>query len=98
MWFLDATTSRKKSLDELNKNIINIKTLNESEKSKLLRIQGDIANKQEILNKTNQSNSELNKEKVDSNFAFQNWQSSYNQFISLQQETINKKEIELKLS
>ena len=90
----ESETSRKKSLDELNKNIINIKTLNESEKSKLLEIQDDIANKQDILNKTNQSNAALSKEKVDSNFAFQNWQSSYNQFVSLQQETINKREIE----
>ena len=90
----ESEFSRQKSIDEI---ILNITSLNEDQENEGLRIKGlnnVIQEKKiELNNMTNQVNL-LNKEKSASNFALQNWQTSFNDFISSQSETKNKQEIE----
>ena len=90
----ESEFSRQKSIDEI---ILNITSLNEDQENEGLRIKGlnnVIQEKKiELNNMTNQLNL-LNKEKSASNFALQNWQTSFNDFISSQSETKNKQEIE----
>jgi chromosome segregation protein len=90
----ESEFSRQKSIDEI---ILNITSLKEDQENEGLRIKGlnnVIQEKKiELNNITNQLNL-LNKEKSASNFALQNWQTSFNDFISSQSETKNKQEIE----
>ena len=90
----ESEFSRQKSIDEI---ILNITSLKEDQENEDLRIKGlnnVIQEKKiELNNITNQLNL-LNKEKSASNFALQNWQTSFNDFISSQSETKNKQEIE----
>ena len=90
----ESEFSRQKSIDEI---ILNITSLKEDQENEGLRIKGlnnVIQEKKiELNNITNELNL-LNKEKSASNFALQNWQTSFNDFISSQSETKNKQEIE----
>ena len=90
----ESEFSRQKSIDEI---ILNITSLKEDQENEGLRIKGlsDVVQEKkiELNNITNQLNL-LNKEKSASNFALQNWQTSFNDFISSQSETKNKQEIE----
>ena len=90
----ESEFSRQKSIDEI---ILNITSLKEDQENEGLRIKGlnNVVQEKkiELNNITNELNL-LNKEKSASNFALQNWQTSFNDFISSQSETKNKQEIE----
>ena len=63
------------------------------EKKRVESIEESIANKKTDLSDITKKLEELNKEKTNTNNALQNWQSTYNNFISIQLETKNKQEI-----
>ena len=90
----ESESSRKKSIDEINSNILNIKENTTKEKNRLDSIKKNSSNNQDELKAVNKELETLDKQKKESNFALQNWQSRYNEFISQQLETKNKQEIE----
>tara|TARA_Y100000996_G_scaffold223376_1_gene175738 strand:+ start:1129 stop:3963 length:2835 start_codon:yes stop_codon:yes gene_type:complete len=90
----ESESSRKKSIDEINSNILNIKENTTKEKNRLDSIKRNFSNNQDDLKAVNKELETLDKQKKESNFALQNWQSRYNEFISQQLETKNKQEIE----
>ncbi|MDC0089364.1 AAA family ATPase [Gammaproteobacteria bacterium] len=90
----ESEFSRQKSIDEL---ILNITSLKEEQEKESLRTKNlnDAIKEQKIkLNKVTDELDLSYKEKSESNFALQNWQTSFNNFISSQSEKKNKQEIE----
>lgn len=90
----ESEFSRKKLAEELIKNIDDTQNEISDESKKLEDAQDKLKETSIQLEDTSNSLSQLNKEKSDANFALQNWQSTYNEFISQQLETIKKQEIE----
>ena len=90
----ESEFSRKKLAEELIKNIDDTQNEISDESKKLENAQDKLKETSRQLEDTSNSLSQLNKEKSDANFALQNWQSTYNEFISQQLETIKKQEIE----
>ncbi len=90
----ESEFSRKKLAEELIKNIDDTQNEISDESKKLEDAQDKLKETSRQLEDTSNSLSQLNKEKSDANFALQNWQSTYNEFISQQLETIKKQEIE----
>ena len=90
----ESEFSRQKSIDEL---VLNITSLKEEQTKEGLRIKSLDSVIKEKKIKLDDVAAELtlsHKEKTESNFALQNWQTSFNEFISSQSETKNKQEIE----
>ena len=90
----ESEFSRQKSIDEL---ILNITSLKEEQEKENLRTKNlnDAIKEQKIKLKKVTDELDLSyKEKSESNFALQNWQTSFNNFISSQSEKKNKQEIE----
>jgi chromosome segregation protein len=90
----ESEFSRQKSIDEL---ILNITSLKEEQEKESLRTKNlnDAIKEQKIkLSKVTDELDLSYKEKSESNFALQNWQTSFNNFISSQSEKKNKQEIE----
>jgi chromosome segregation ATPase len=90
----ESEFSRKKLAEELIKNIDDTQNEISDESKKLKDAQDKLKETDRQLEDTSNSLSQLNKEKSDANFAIQNWQSTYNEFISQQLETVKKQEIE----
>jgi len=90
----ESEFSRQKSIDELMLNITSLKDEQEKEDLKIKNLDSVIQEKKIKLNNVTDELALLNKEKSASNFALQNWQTSFNDFISSQSETKNKQEIE----
>ena len=90
----ESEFSRKKLAEELVKNINDTQNEISDESKKLEDAQDKLKETSIQLEDTSKSLLLLNKEKSDANFALQNWQSTYNEFISQQLETIKKQEIE----
>ena len=90
----ESEFSRQKSIDEL---VLSIESLKEEQEKENLRIKNLDQVVKEQKTKLNNVTDELDlsyKEKSASNFALQNWQTSFNNFISSQSEKKNKQEIE----
>ena len=90
----ESEFSRQKSIDEL---VLSIESLKEEQEKENLRIKNLDKVVKEQKTKLNNVTDELDlsyKEKSASNFALQNWQTSFNNFISSQSEKKNKQEIE----
>ena len=86
----ESEFSRQKSIDEL---VLNITSLKEEQTKEGLRIKSLDSVIKEKKIKLDDVAAELtlsHKEKTESNFALQNWQTSFNEFISSQSETKNK--------
>jgi len=90
----ESEFSRQKLIDEIISNIENFKKEQEKERSRINNLDNIVKDKQKMLSNVTEELSVLNKEKTESNFALQNWQTIYNDFISAQSETKNKQEIE----
>ena len=90
----ESEFSRKKLAEELIKNIDDTQNEISDESKKLEDAQDKLKETSIQLEDTSKSLLLLNKEKSDANFALQNWQSTYNEFISQQLETVKKQEIE----
>ena len=90
----ESEFSRKKLAEELVKNINDTQNEISDESKKLEDAQDKLKETSIQLEDTSKSLLLLNKEKSDANFALQNWQSTYNEFISQQLETVKKQEIE----
>ena len=90
----ESESSRLKSIDELVISIENLKKNYSIEKERIESIEESISNKKKDLSDITKKLEILNKEKTNTNNALQNWQSKYNDFISIQLETKNKQEIE----
>jgi chromosome segregation protein len=90
----ESEFSRQKSIDELILNITSLKEEQEKEGLRIKNLDSIIQEKKIKLKNVTDELTLLNKEKSASNFALQNWQTSFNDFISSQSETKNKQEIE----
>lgn len=90
----ESESSRLKSIDELVISIENLKKNYSTEKERVESIEESISNKKKDLSDITKKLEKLNEEKTNANNALQNWQSKYNDFISIQLETKNKQEIE----
>ena len=90
----ESEFSRQKSIDELILNITSLKEEQEKESLRIKSLDGIVQEKKIKLNNVTNELTLLNEEKSASNFALQNWQTSFNDFISSQSETKNKQEIE----
>ena len=91
---LESETSRKAALDDLLKKIEDNKIEIESEVEKqrstdvsITKLKNDLESRQADL-------SQLEDEKKDANFAMQNLQNKYNQFVSDQSDTVKQQEVE----
>jgi len=90
----ESEFSRQKSIDELILNITSLKEEQEKESLRIKSLDSIVQEKKIKLNNVTNELALLNEEKSASNFALQNWQTSFNDFISSQSETKNKQEIE----
>ena len=90
----ESEFSRKKLTEELIKDIHGTQDEISNESKKLEEIQDKLKKIDIQLEETSKGLALLNKEKSDANFALQNWQSTYNEFIAQQLETVKKQEIE----
>ena len=90
----ESEFSRQKSIDELVLNITSLRGEQEKEGLRIKNLDTVVQEKKIKLNNVTDELTLLNKEKSESNFALQNWQTSFNDFISSQSETKNKQEIE----
>jgi chromosome segregation protein len=90
----ESEFSRQKSIDEFILNITSLKEEQEKEGLRIKNLDSIIQEKKIKLKNVTDELTLLNKEKSASNFALQNWQTSFNDFISSQSETKNKQEIE----
>ena len=90
----ESEFSRQKSIDELILNITSLREEQEKESLRIKSLDGIVQEKKIKLNNVTNELALLNEEKSASNFALQNWQTSFNDFISSQSETKNKQEIE----
>ena len=90
----ESESSRLKSIDELVISIENLKKNYSIEKERIKSIEESISNKKMDLSNITKKLKILHEEKTNTNNALQNWQSKYNDFISIQLETKNKQEIE----
>ena len=90
----ESEFSRKKLTEELIKDINDTQGEISNESKKLEDIQAKLKETDIQLEETSKDLLSLNKEKSDANFALQNWQSTYNEFIAQQLETVKKQEIE----
>ena len=90
----ESEFSRQKSIDELVLNITSLKDEQEKEGLRIKNLDSVVQEKKIKLKNVTDELTLLNEEKSASNFALQNWQTSFNNFISSQSETKNKQEIE----
>jgi len=90
----ETESSRLKSIDELITTIENLKENIITETQRIQNIDKTISDKNKSLSEITKKLDNLNQEKLNANNALQNWQSKYNDFISIQLETKNKQEIE----
>ena len=90
----ESEFSRQKSIDELILNITSLREEQEKESLRIKSLDSIVQEKKIKLNNVTNELALLNEEKSASNFALQNWQTSFNDFISSQSETKNKQEIE----
>jgi len=90
----ESESSRLKSIDELVISIENLKKNYSIEKERIKSTEESISNKKMDLSNITKKLEILHEEKTNTNNALQNWQSKYNDFISIQLETKNKQEIE----
>ena len=90
----ESEFSRQKSIDEIVLSITHLKQEQEKEDLRSKSLENTIKEKKAILVSVVDQLTILNKEKSASNFALQNWQTSFNDFISAQSNTKNKQEIE----
>jgi chromosome segregation protein len=90
----ESEFSRQKSIDELVLNITSLKEEQEKEGLRIKNLDSVVQEKKIKLKNVTDELTLLNEEKSASNFALQNWQTSFNDFISSQSETKNKQEIE----
>jgi len=90
----ESEFSRQKSIDELVLNITSLKEEQEKEGLRIKNLDSVVQEKKIKLKNVTDELTLLNEEKSASNFALQNWQTSFNNFISSQSETKNKQEIE----
>ena len=90
----ESEFSRQKSIDELILNITSLKEEQEKENLRTKNLNDAIKEQKIKLNKVTDELDLSYKEKSESNFALQNWQTSFNNFISSQSEKKNKQEIE----
>jgi len=90
----ESEFSRQKSIDEVILNITNLKIEQEKEDLRAKNLENNVNEKRITLDNITRELTLLNKEKSASNFALQNWQTSFNEFISAQSDTKNKQEIE----
>ena len=90
----ESEFSRQKSIDELLLNITSLKEEQEKENLRTKNLNDAIKEQKIKLNKVTDELDLSYKEKSESNFALQNWQTSFNNFISSQSEKKNKQEIE----
>tara|TARA_B100000035_G_scaffold148025_1_gene126204 strand:+ start:3810 stop:6644 length:2835 start_codon:yes stop_codon:yes gene_type:complete len=90
----ESESSRLKSIDELVISIENLKKNYSIEKERIKSTEESISNKKMDLSNITKKLEILHEEKTTTNNALQNWQSKYNDFISIQLETKNKQEIE----
>ena len=90
----ESEFSRQKSIDELVLNITSLKEEQEKESLRIKNLDGVIKEQKAKLNNVTDELDMSYKEKSASNFALQNWQTSFNNFISSQSEKKNKQEIE----
>ncbi len=90
----ESESSRLKSIDELIATIENLKDNAILESQRIKTIDKNISDKNKTLLEITKKLENLNQEKLNANNALQNWQSKYNDFISIQLETKNKQEIE----
>ena len=90
----ESEFSRQKSIDELVLNITSLKEEQAKEGLRIKSLDSVIKEKKIKLDDVAAESALSHKEKTESNFALQNWQTSFNEFISSQSETKNKQEIE----
>ena len=91
---LESETSRKAALDDLLKKIEDNKIEIESEVEKQRSTDSSIAKLKNDLESRQSDLSQLEDEKKDANFAMQNLQNKYNQFVSDQSDTVKQQEVE----
>ena len=91
---LESETSRKAALDDLLKKIEDNKIEIESEVEKQRSTDASIAKLKNDLESRQADLSQLEDEKKDANFAMQNLQNKYNQFVSDQSDTVKQQEVE----
>ena len=91
---LESETSRKAALDDLLKKIEDNKIEIESEVEKQRSTDVSIAKLKNDLESRQSDLSQLEDEKKDANFAMQNLQNKYNQFVSDQSDTVKQQEVE----
>ena len=91
---LESETSRKAALDDLLKKIEDNKIEIESEVEKQRSTDSSIAKLKNDLESRQADLSQLEDEKKDANFAMQNLQNKYNQFVSDQSDTVKQQEVE----
>ncbi len=89
-----SESSRQQNIDEIIMHIDNVEVEKTKETNKLSELINTIKDKKNNLETVSKKLDSLSKEKSDSNFALQNWQTKFNEFISEQLETKNKQEIE----
>ena len=90
----ETETSRKLSLDEIELSFNEIDKLQKDDKDKDEELSDSINKKDEELHQANKKTKELTLKKSESSFALQNWQTTYNEFLSKQSEAIKKHDIE----
>ena len=91
---LESETSRKAALDDLLKKIEDNKIEIESEVEKQRSTDASIAKLKNDLKSRQADLSQSEDEKKDANFAMQNLQNKYNQFVSDQSDTVKQQEVE----
>ena len=80
----ETETSRKLSLDEIELSFKEIDRLQKNDKEKDDKLSDSINKKDEELYQANKKTKELTLKKSESSFALQNWQTTYNEFLSKQ--------------
>ena len=90
----ESEFSRQKSIDEVILSITNLKNELAKEDLRAKNLESNVNEKRVNLANITDELTLLNEEKSASNFALQNWQTSFNEFISAQSDTKNKQEIE----
>lgn len=90
----ESEFSRQKSIDEVVLSITNLKNDLAKEDLRAKNLENNVNEKRINLANITDELTLLNEEKSASNFALQNWQTSFNEFISAQSDTKNKQEIE----
>ena len=91
---LESETSRKAALDDLLKKIEDNKIEIQSEVEKQRSTDASIVKLKNGLESRQADLSQLEDEKKDANFAMQNLQNKYNQFVSDQSDTVKQQEVE----